>query len=142
MMFKMNLPLWHDSYRAAERQARATVSSLKREKTDTANALAAEVAGVLYELEESQRKIILYGDIIPKAEQLVNASETAYKAGTVDFLSLIDSQRMLLQYNLDYQRVLTDNQQLLAELEAIVGEEFTKTGNIAPSETVLNKEDN
>ncbi|MCI0499129.1 MAG: TolC family protein [Planctomycetales bacterium] len=142
MIFKINLPLWHDSYQAAERQARATASSIKRKKTDTANALAAEVAGVLYDLEESQRKITLYEDIIPKAEQLVNASETAYKAGTVDFLSLIDSQRMLLQYNLDYQRVLTDNQQRLAELEALVGEELAKTGNLVSSETVLNKEDN
>jgi outer membrane protein TolC len=141
MMFKMNLPLWQDSYRAAERQARGTASSIKRKKTDTANALAAELARVLYNLEESQRKITLYEDIIPKAEQLVNASETAYKAGTVDFLSLIDSQRMLLQYNLDYQRVLTDNQQLLAELEALVGEELAKTGNLASSETVVNKED-
>jgi outer membrane protein TolC len=86
----------------------------------------AEVAGVLYEIEESQRKINLNGDIlIPKAEQLVNASETAYMAGTVDFLSLIDSQRMLLQYNLDYQRVITDNQQKLAEMEMLVGTELS-----------------
>jgi cobalt-zinc-cadmium efflux system outer membrane protein len=122
LMFQMNLPLWQDSYKAAERQAKANVRKMTQQKINAENSLAAEVAAVLYDIEESQRKINLHGDtLIPKAEQLVNASETAYKSGTVDFLSLIDSQRMLLQYNLDYQRLLTDNQQKLAELEMLAG---------------------
>ena len=126
LMFQMNIPLWRDSYKAAEQQAKANVRKTTQQKIDTENSLAAQVANVLYEIEESQRKINLNGDIlIPKAQQLVNASETAYTAGTVDFLSLIDSQRMLLQYNLDYQRVITDNQQKLAELEMLVGTELT-----------------
>ena len=125
-MFSMNIPLWRDSYKAAEEQAKANVRKITQQKIDAENSIVAEVAGVLYEIEESQRKINLNGDIlIPKAEQLVNASETAYMAGTVDFLSLIDSQRMLLQYNLDYQRVITDNQQKLAELEMLVGTELS-----------------
>jgi hypothetical protein len=32
---------------------------------------------------------------------------------------------MLLQYNLDYQRVITDNQQKLAELEMLVGTDLS-----------------
>ena len=122
LMFQMNIPLWQDSYKAAERQAKANVRKMTQQKINAENSLAAEVAAVLYDIEESQRNINLHGDtLIPKAEQLVNASETAYKSGTVDFLSLIDSQRMLLQYNLDYQRVLTDNQQKIAEMEMLAG---------------------
>ena len=56
-----------------------------------------------------------------KAEELLGASETAYMAETVDFLSLIDAQRTLLQYQLLYERSLTDNQQRLAELEMLAG---------------------
>jgi len=126
LMFQMNIPLWQDSYKAAERQAKANVRKATQQKINTENSLAAEVAAVLYDTEESQRQIDLYGDIlIPKADQLVNASETAYKAGTIDFLSLIDSQRMLLEYNLNYQRVITDNQQKLAELEMLTGTKLT-----------------
>lgn len=126
LMFQINIPLWRDSYKAAERQAKANVRKVTQQKINTENSLAAEIAGVLYEIEESQRQIELYGDIlIPKADQLVNASETAYKAGTIDFLSLIDSQRMLLEYNLNYHRVITDNQQKLAELEMLTGTELT-----------------
>jgi len=130
LVFQMNLPLWHDSYRAAERQAKANLISAMQQKKDTENSLAAQVASVLYDLEESQRKINLYGNIIPSIEQLINASETAYRAGTVDFLGLLDSQKMLLQYMLDYQRVLTDNRQKLAELELLVGSEMSADGNL------------
>lgn len=125
LMFQINLPIWRGSYEAAERQARAAARSAVQQKNDTENRLAAQVAEVLYNLEESRRKIELYRQIIPKAEQLVSASETAYQADTVDFLSLIDSQRTLLQYNLDAQRMHTDYQQTLAELESVIGAELT-----------------
>jgi len=125
-MFSMNVPLWQNKYKAGVEEAQANVRKITHQKIDTENSLIAELAGVLYDIEESQRQIDLYGDIlIPKADQLVNASETAYKAGTIDFLSLIDSQRMLLEYNLNYQRVITDNQQKLAELEMLTGTKLT-----------------
>jgi len=59
--------------------------------------------------------------LVPKAEELLGASETAYMAETIDFLSLIDAQRTLLEYQLLYERSVTDNQQRLAELEMLVG---------------------
>lgn len=121
-MFSINIPLWRDSYKAGEEQARANMRKITQQKIDTENNLVSELAGVLYEIEESDRKINLYNDIlIPKAQELINASEAAYKAGTLDFLSLIDSQRMLLEYNLNYQRVVTDNQQKIAELQMLAG---------------------
>ena len=56
-----------------------------------------------------------------KAEELLGASETAYQGGTVDFLSLIDAQRMLLRYQLFHARAVADNGQKLAELEMLAG---------------------
>ena len=54
----------------------------------------------------------------------MQASETAYQAGTVDFLSLIDAQRTLLNFQLRYERAVTDNEQKLAELEMLAGSEL------------------
>jgi cobalt-zinc-cadmium efflux system outer membrane protein len=125
LMFSMNIPLWQDSYKAAERQARSNVRKVRQEKIDAENKTIARAVKVLYDFEDTQRKMNLYGDtLISKAEELVYASETAYKAGTVDFLSLIDAQRMLLKYRLDYERAITNNQQKLAELEMLVGVEL------------------
>jgi len=125
LMFSMNIPLWQDSYKAAERQAKAKVNESVQQKTDFENKTISQAVKVLYDYEDSQRKTSLYGDtLVPKAEELLLASEAAYKTGKVDFLSLIDAQRMLLKYQLDYHRALTNNQQKFAELEMLAGVEL------------------
>jgi outer membrane protein TolC len=125
MVFQMNLPLWRDSYSAGQRQAQAMAASIEHQKIDTENTLLAKAAQSYYDYNDSIRRIRLYRDtLIPKGEELLQASETAYKAGTIDFLSLIDSQRLLLDYYLSYQRALADNRQKLAELEMLVGTEL------------------
>ncbi len=125
LMFSMNIPLWRDSYKAAERQAKANVRKTQHQKIDTENKTIAQAIKVLYDVEDSQRKMHLYGDIlVSKAQELVHASESAYRAGTIDFLSLIDAQRMLLRYTLDHERAITNNQQKLAELEMLIGTEL------------------
>jgi len=126
LMFSMNIPLWQNSYKAAEQQAKANVRKIQAQRTDVENKILSRVFEVLYDIEDSRRKTYLYGDVlVSKAEELVQASETAYKAGTVDFLSLIDAQRMLLKYKLDYERAVTNNQQKLAELEMLIGTELS-----------------
>jgi outer membrane protein TolC len=125
LMFQMNLPLWRDSYSAGQRQAQAMAASIEHQKIDTENTLLAKAAQSYYDYNDSIRRIRLYRDtLIPKGEELLQASETAYKGGTIDFLSLIDSQRLLLDYYLSYQRALADNRQKLAELEMLVGTEL------------------
>ena len=77
------------------------------------------------ENSDSVRKIRLYRNtLIPKGRELLQASEAAYREGTIDFLSLIDAQRTLLDYHLSLQRAIADNQQKLAELEMLAGTEL------------------
>lgn len=122
LVFQMNLPLWRDSYIAGERQARAQKASIEQQKIETENVLLTKASQAYYEYRESIRKIRLYRDtLIPKGRELLRASEAAYREGTVDFLSLIDAQRTLLDYHLSYQRVIANNQQKLAELEMLCG---------------------
>ncbi len=129
LMFQINLPLWRDSYSAGQRQAQAMAIGKEQERIDTENTLLSKAAQTYYEYNDSIRRIRLYQDtLIPKGGELLQASETAYKAGTIDFLSLIDSQRLLLDYYLSYQRALADNRQKLAELEMLVGVELVSEG--------------
>lgn len=126
LMFSINIPLWQDSYRAAERQAQAELRRSRYKKTEKENQKIAFAVNILYDIEDSQRKIKLYGEtLLSKAEELIQSSETAYKAGTVDFLSLIDAQRMLLKYRLDHERATINYQQKIAELEMLIGKELT-----------------
>ncbi len=128
LMFSMNLPIWRDSYKAAEIQAKANVRKTQFDKTEMENMLIARAERVLYNLEDSERKRRLYGDIlVPKAQELVSASESAYQGGTIDFLSLIDAQQTLLRFELLHERSVADSRQRLAELEMLVGAELDST---------------
>ena len=125
LMFTMNIPIWREGYKAAELQAKANLRKTSHQKTEVENTIIARAEKTLYDFEDSDRKLKLYGDVlIPKAEELLGASEAAYKTGTIDFLSLINAQQKLLEFQLRYERATADNQQKLAELEMLIGTEL------------------
>ncbi len=119
---ELNLPIWRSSYRAGELQARAMARRARYERKDLENSLAARTEQALYEFENSGRQVRLYGEaLVPRAQELIDASQAAYMAGTIDFLRLIDAQQTLLQFQLARERSRADQQQRLAELEMLVG---------------------
>jgi outer membrane protein TolC len=61
-IISINLPLWRDSYKAGEKQAAAMINQATKEKEQMENTLAATAQQVLFEFEDSSRKIHLYGD--------------------------------------------------------------------------------
>jgi len=124
-MISVNLPLWQDSYKAGRRQAEAKLRQVSAQRLQKENDIVAQTAKVLYEFEDSARKVALYADTLtPKAKEMLQASEVAYQAGTLDFLSLIDAQRTLLGFELLGERAVTDYLQRLAELEMLAGGEI------------------
>ncbi len=80
----------------------------------------------LYRYNDARRKIDLFRDTLtPEAEQSLNITEEAYRSGEVDFLNLIDAQRLLLEFQLSAERALTNREQSLAEIEMLVGRPVT-----------------
>jgi cobalt-zinc-cadmium efflux system outer membrane protein len=121
-MVSFNIPLWGDSYRAGAQQARALMRSARRQKEQTQLDLSGQAAEVLYRIAETRRKAALYENtLIPKGKEMVEVSESSYRAGGVDFLNLVDAQRKLLTFEVTYQRILTDHFQALAQLETLTG---------------------
>ncbi len=62
--------------------------------------------------------------IIPNAQQTLEALLSAYQTGKTDFLSLIDSFRMLQMYKMEYYMEVADYLMHRYNLERAVGEEF------------------
>jgi outer membrane protein TolC len=121
-MVSFNIPLWGNSYRGGQQQAQASMRATRRQKEQMQLDLSAQAADVLYRIDETRRKAALYEDtLIPKAREMVQVSESSYRAGGVDFLNLIDAQRKLLTFEVTYQRILTDHFQALAQLETLTG---------------------
>ena len=76
----------------------------------------------LYRFRDAGRKIDLYGTtLLVQARSAFSVAQQNYESGASDFLNLIDSQRALLEIELEYQQALANQQKALAEIEMLVG---------------------
>ncbi|MDF1663470.1 MAG: TolC family protein, partial [Planctomycetota bacterium] len=120
--FGISLPIWRSKYAAGVREARARSRSLQNRKQATLRRLEAALHQALFNLRDARRKIDLYkNSLIPKAEQAQRGTATAFESGKSDFLSLIDVARSLLEFNLNYQKALTDQAKANANIERLIG---------------------
>ncbi len=122
LTFGVNLPIWASKNNAAEREARFGIQQELAALRDVNNRVAFDVEDALARVESQQRLVALFRDvIIPDAKQTVDASVNAYQSGKVDFLTLIDNWRRLLEFELQYHRSLAQLERDLADLEQAVG---------------------
>jgi cobalt-zinc-cadmium efflux system outer membrane protein len=68
-----------------------------------------------------QRAALLRTTILPQTGQTLEVSRVAYQTDRVDFESVLDNERMLLNAQLDYFRALSDFTQAIGDLERAVG---------------------
>lgn len=122
--FSINIPIWWEKYRAGVREAESRHTATLQERHDRANSLTTDLKLALFKYQDAERKIALYRDaLIPKADQNVKVIQRSFEAGKSDFLSLIDAQRILLEFQLTYERAVADREQGLATVEKLVGRE-------------------
>ncbi|MDR3556261.1 MAG: TolC family protein [Syntrophobacteraceae bacterium] len=128
-MATVNLPVWRSKYRAEVREAAANYESLLGQRSDRRNTLGADVKLAEYKYRDAERKIALYrGALIPEAKQAIDVSLQAYQTGKEGYTAVVDAIRNLLEFELSYERAITDREQRLAELEMLVGRAVTVGG--------------
>ncbi len=121
-MATVNIPIWWQKYKSMEDEALARQRSFQKQRVEKENELFADLEMALYELRDAGRKIDLYKNtLLPMAEQNVNIDQVAFTADKVGFLDLIDSQRILLQFQLENERALADQAIRMAEVEMLIG---------------------
>ena len=67
------------------------------------------------------RAALLRTTILPQSQQTLEVSRVGYQSDQVDFLAILENQRMLLDSQLEYYKALGDFQQAIADLERAVG---------------------
>lgn len=123
--FSFNIPLARGRYRAAVREAEARRMSASLQRGDLMNKFQAEAATALFRLRDAERQINLYQQtLLPKARESLNTTQSAYSTGNATFTDLVDAQRVLLSFELSYERSLTDHGQWRAALERLVGRDL------------------
>lgn len=120
--FSINLPIWRDRYEAGVRESLARFGAATRTRAERQNMLAAALKAAIYHYEDAVRKIDLFRDtLVPKAQQALKTSEASFRTGQSTFVDVIDAQRVMLQFQLSYERALTDGATRLAQIEMLVG---------------------
>jgi len=119
-MVSLQLPIWFKKNRAAVKEANARYRAVLNEKKEVENNLLARLEMVFFKYRDAGRKMALYKKtLIPRAQQALEVTRSAFEAGKANFTDFIDSQRMLLAFELEYEEARTRRAQRLAELEML-----------------------
>ena len=107
---------------AQKAEAMADIEAARARQRAVENALRLAVQEAYVRVKSAeQRAGLLRTSIVPQSEQTLEVSRIAYQTDRVDFLALIDNQRVLLDAQLAYYRALSDLEQALADLERAMG---------------------
>lgn len=136
-MASINLPIWWDKLAAGVREAKRRRAAVVSERRQRTNDLQAELKMALYEYRDAKRKIGLYRDtLIPQARQALESSRTAFSAGNASFADAVDAERVLLEFELSYERARADRAQALAHIEELLGSSTSTPEQTPASEPV------
>lgn len=119
----LNLPIWRGKYRAQRREAAVLHEVAQREREHRLNVLRAELAASLARLRDAHRRLRLYGeDLLGLARQALDLSRSAYEGGREGILDLIDSERNLLDLQLEYWRAAADAWQQRVTIQTLTNQ--------------------
>jgi outer membrane protein TolC len=119
----INLPVWRETKRDP-RVAEAI--AMRDQAADMYQAQQNEVSSKLRQqvanAEQSLKSARLYETgILPQARLAVESSLAAYRVNRVDFLTLLDNQMTVLNFEISYASALSNYYKALAEIELLTG---------------------
>ncbi|MBI3248681.1 MAG: TolC family protein [Deltaproteobacteria bacterium] len=124
VVFSATIPLaYREKYDAGVAEASARLSASKADLRAAQDTSLAEVKSALVRAQTAVELINLFTQThIPQAEQALASARIGYQTGKVDFLSLLDSLRVVEQVHLEHIAAATDFEKAYADLERAVGE--------------------
>ena len=123
LMVAVNLPVWRQSKRDPQV---AEAIAMRNQATDMYQAQQFEVSSQLRQqvanAEQSLKSARLYETgILPQARLAVESSLAAYRVNRVDFLTLLDNQMTVFDYEVSYAAALANYNKALAEIDLLTG---------------------
>ena len=109
--------------RAGVAEASAMLAEARAAHESADRSVDARIKDLYARAQAAERLIALYHTtIIPQARLALDSATGAYQVGKVDFLTLLNSFTVSLEYEMRYHEELANFQKAMAELEAVVGE--------------------
>lgn len=122
LSFGLNLPIWLNRENAALKQSRENLASSESGLEDLIDQTRYQVEDLSVKADTAARLFKLYQDaVLPQAQAAMDSTQSAYESGRASFLSLLDSERSLLTFELDQERHRVDFEIAVADLERVSG---------------------
>lgn len=135
----VNIPLWRKKLRAAEAEQSIKLKASEDLYRNVTNETLSRVNEIYHEVKTLEEQIKLYTySLLPQAEQSFKASEAGYLTGKVDFLNLLESERMVLMVKTGYHKSVSELRKSLAQLERMVGLELFNGKELQKTERTMN----
>lgn len=128
LIVSASIPLaYREKYDAGVAEARAQLNAGKADLRAAQDKALAEVKSALARAQTAAELINLFAQThIPQAEQALASSRISYQTGKLDFLSLIDSLRVVEQVHVEHITAVADFEKAYADLERAVGQELPR----------------
>jgi len=125
VMVELNIPLQQEARRSQERESEAMLAAAKARKEATANRILSALTENLSGIEAAQHTERLSSSgLLPQANVTFESALSGYQTGKVDFATLLDAARQILNAKLEVLKAQMDAQVRLAEIERLLGEEL------------------
>ncbi len=119
----LNLPVFNGRKRDSRvAEAQAHVRMGRARKKDARREIEFLVERICLEIEQHWKEAELYRTaILPQAQQSLESAMASYQVDRVDFLTLLNNQVSLFDFEIEYYRHVIQREKKLAELESVVG---------------------
>ncbi len=129
-MIGFSIPLNQEKYGAAKSEAVSKGLAAEATREAMLHELHANMAEAIYKRDDALRRIDLYNNaLLPRAEDSLTASLTAFSAGKTSATELLDAQRTLLELQRNLQRSYVSALNADATISKLIGTNATKDGN-------------
>lgn len=125
LMLEINIPLQQGTRRSQEREAERMLDAAAARKEALGHRLRSELMGTLANLDVARKtEQITRNRLLPQSQLTFSAALAGYENGKVDFATLLDAQRQILNAKQALFRVQASQQLRLADIERLLGEEL------------------
>jgi outer membrane protein TolC len=125
VMFKVPLYFWNKS--TGVKAASAELSSARYEYESTKLMMLSRLKDLYTMAKTSERLLGLYETgILPQAQLGLQSATSSYQVGKIDFQALLESESLLLKYELAYEEELVGLNKTLSRVGEAAGEEGMK----------------
>ncbi len=126
LMGKINLPwFFGGKYDSKNRQAALEADEATASYNAVKNETRSAIKTIFTKIKTDEQRIDrVQNNLIPLATQSLKSAQIGYQSGKTDFLNFIDSERTLLDLQMEYTLKLTDYYQQVAQLSPLIGKEI------------------